>query len=264
MLKPIILKIGGSVVTDKSKPFSARKRIVKRISGEVATAIRSGCPPLVIVHGGGSFGHPIAQKHGIHKGFREKTQLIGFVETVQVMRRLSDIIAESLQASGVPALPLQPSAITLQKGGRIATMFSRSVEEALKMGLIPVLWGDAVLDEEKGFSILSGDQIVSHLSALLSPSRVVFGTDVDGIYPSDPKKGEAKPFRELTRAELEKITIQSGESGGIDVTGGMKGKLQEIIAITSMGVEVIVMNAMKAGNVLRALSGGKVGTLVKP
>ncbi len=264
MLKPIILKIGGSVVTDKSKPFSIRRKIIRRISEEVATAIKSGCPPLVIVHGGGSFGHPVAQRYGIHQGFREKAQLIGFVETVQAMRRLSDVIIENLQASGVSALPLQPSAITLQKGGRISTMFSGIIEKALAMGVTPVLWGDAVLDEEKGFSILSGDQIVSRLSALLSPSKIVFGTDVDGICPSDPKKTGAKPFGELTRDELERITMQSSGSNGVDVTGGMRGKLQEIIAITSVGIEVVVMNALKAGNVLRALLGGKVGTLVKP
>lgn len=251
-------------MTNKNKPFSIRRGVIKRISEEIAAAIRLGCPPLVIVHGGGSFGHPLAKKYGIHHGFREGAQLIGFVETVQAMRRLSDVIAESLHASGVPALPLQPSAVTVQKNGRIATMFSGVIERALAMGFTPVLWGDAVLDEEKGFTILSGDQIVSHLSAVLSPSRVVFGTDVDGICPTDPKKAKTRPFEELKRSELEMMAIRSGESGGVDVTGGMMGKLNEILSITSRGVEVVVMNAMKAGNVLQALLGGKVGTLVKP
>ncbi|MBS7287609.1 MAG: isopentenyl phosphate kinase family protein [Candidatus Freyarchaeota archaeon] len=251
-------------MTNKNKPFSIRRKVIKRISEEVATAIRSGCPPLVIVHGGGSFGHPLAKKYGIHHGFREETQLIGFAETVQAMRRLSGVIAENLHTSGVPALPLQPSAITVQKNGRIAVMFSEVIEKALAMGFTPVLWGDAVLDEEKRFTILSGDQIVSHLSAVLSPLRVVFGTDVDGICPTDPKRTKTRPFEELKRSELEMMTTRPSESGGVDVTGGMMGKLNEIISITSRGIEVVVTNATKAGNILRALLGGKVGTLVKP
>lgn len=262
--RPIILKIGGSVVTDKNKPFSVRKKVVRQISEEVAAATRSGCKSLIIVHGGGSFGHPMAKEYGIHRGFSESRQLIGFVKTVQAMRRLSSIIVESLQALGVPAFPLQPSAFVVQKDGRITAMFQTVLEKALGVGFIPVLWGDAVLDEKKGFTILSGDQIVSYLSAVFSPSRVIFGTDVDGIYPSDPKKTKARPFEKLTCDELEKMVIQADESRGVDVTGGMAGKLAEIINIASRGVEVVVTNAMKKGNVLQALLGKEVGTVVKP
>ncbi|MEM1657451.1 MAG: isopentenyl phosphate kinase [Candidatus Jordarchaeales archaeon] len=263
-IRPVILKIGGSVVTDKSKPFSVRMKVVRQISEEIAAATRSGCKSLIIVHGGGSFGHPMAKEYGIHRGFSESGQLIGFVKTVQAMRRLSSIIVESLQALGVPAFPLQPSAFVVQRDGRIFTMFQAVLDRSLEAGFIPVLWGDAVLDEKRGFAILSGDQIVSHLSEVFFPLRVIFGTDVDGIYPSDPKKSKSRPFEKLTCDELEKIAMQAGESRGIDVTGGMAGKLAEIINIASRGVEVVVTNAMKKGNILQALLGKEVGTVVKP
>ncbi len=260
----VILKLGGSVITMKKKPFYARTRIIRRIAKEISSALKNKLLRLIIVHGGGSFGHPLAKKYGIHLGFRDERQLIGFAKTVQSMRKLSNIIVESLQGENVPAFPIQPSSITLQKNGRISSMWRVVLEDALSKGLIPVLWGDAVLDEDAGFTILSGDQIVSYLSEFLTPSKVLFATDVDGIYPSDPKMEGAKPFSEINSADLAKLAGHLTKCEHADVTGGMLGKIREILLITSKGIEVSVLNANKPGNVLRALLGEKVGTLIKP
>ena len=71
----MILKIGGSVITDKNGELAARTEVINRLAEEIQKA---GLKNLIIVHGGGSFGHPTAQKYGIKEGLKNETQHIGF------------------------------------------------------------------------------------------------------------------------------------------------------------------------------------------
>ena len=61
-LSMIIIKLGGSVVTDKSKPMTARHDVIDRLSKEIASVPGS----KVIIHGGGSFGHIKAKEYELH------------------------------------------------------------------------------------------------------------------------------------------------------------------------------------------------------
>ncbi|HVP26194.1 MAG TPA: hypothetical protein VMT26_00810, partial [Candidatus Bathyarchaeia archaeon] len=71
--KPAILKIGGSVITDKGEELKARTNVIDRLASEIQ---RANTNNLVIVHGGGSFGHPIAQRYAIKDGLKEESQKI--------------------------------------------------------------------------------------------------------------------------------------------------------------------------------------------
>ncbi|MBS7632690.1 hypothetical protein KEJ15_03595 [Candidatus Bathyarchaeota archaeon] len=133
------------------------------------------------------------------------------------------------------------------------------------MGFLPVLYGDAVLDSELGFTILSGDQLVAKLAMNLDVCRIIIGVDVDGLYDSDPKAGKnAKIHRHLTLAELKKLQTSIAKSMASDVTGGMYGKITELIPPVESGIPVMIVNAAKPNNVRMALKGEKVeGTLIE-
>ena len=260
--KLIILKIGGSVITDKEGELAPRTEVINRLAEEIQKAqVKS----LVIVHGGGSFGHPTAQKYGIKEGLREEAQKVGFAETHHVMTVLNGLVMDSLLWHNIPAISVAPSCCVVTENGRIKTFEEAVLRSYLKMGFAPVLYGDATLDETLGFTVLSGDQLVSHLARKLGATNIVIGVDTDGLYDADPKNAKnPKLYTHLTLSELEKVKKKLGVSTATDVTGGMFGKVTELIPALAEGIPVNIVNAVKPNRVYKALMGEAVeGTVIR-
>jgi len=260
--RPIILKIGGSVITDKNGELAPHTEVIDRLAGEIQKA---NVKSLVVVHGGGSFGHPTAQKHAIKDGYKEDAQKMGFSETHHVMTVLNGLVMDALVWHVVPAVSVSPSSCIITENGRIRSFEDTPLRMMLNMGFYPVLFGDAVLDTKMGFTVLSGDQLVSALATSLKTERVIIGVDVDGIYDADPKvKKAAKMIDHLTLTELRSLQGILGKSTACDVTGGMFGKMTELVPAIEHGTQVSVVNATTAGNVYRALAGERVrGTTIQ-
>jgi len=257
-----ILKIGGSVITDKDGELAARTEVINRLAEEIQKA---NLKNLIIVHGGGSFGHPTAQKYGIKEGLREETQKVEFAETHHVMTVLNGLVMDSLVWHNIPAVSVAPSCCVVTENGRIKTFEDTVLKSYLKMGFTPVLYGDATLDEKLGFTVLSGDQLVSYLARKLAATGIVIGVDTDGLYDADPKLAKnAKMYGNLTLSELEKIKEKMGGSTAADVTGGMLGKVSELIPAVTEGIPVAIVNAGKPNRVYKALMGEAVeGTIIQ-
>jgi isopentenyl phosphate kinase len=260
--KLTILKIGGSVITDKDGELAARTEVINRLAEEIQKA---NVKNLIVVHGGGSFGHPTAQKYGIKEGLKEDAQKVGFAETHHVMTVLNGLVMDSLVWHNIPAISVAPSCCVITENGRIKTFEDAVFKTYLKMGFAPILYGDATLDEKLGFTVLSGDQIVSHLARKLGASKIVIGVDTDGLYDADPKVAKnAKLYTHLTLNELEKIKENLGGSTAADVTGGMLGKVAELIPAVAQGIPVAIVNAAKPNRVYKALMGEAVeGTVIE-
>jgi isopentenyl phosphate kinase len=261
--KLLVLKLGGSVVTEKAKPLTPNLPAIERLADEISQAQPS---KLILVHGGGSFGHPIAKKYGIADGFKDRSQLTGFSETHEAMVSLNTIILKSLLRKGVPAFGMAPSSFLVTKSGRIHFCIEEPLKQAVKIGLVPVLYGDAVLDIEMGFTILSGDQLAPFLAERMKAQRLIMGVDVDGIFSDDPKKNSsARLIQHLTLAELKNPTNRISGTGVTDVTGGMLGKVSELTLPVTKGIETMIVNASKSGVIYKVLKGEKVvGTKIEP
>ena len=260
--KPTVLKLGGSVVTRKEKPLTPNLRAMKRLANEISKANVS---PLVLVHGGGSFGHPLAEQYRIKEGYKASSQIMGFSKTHQAMTKLNKLIVDSLINHNIPAVEVQPSSCIVTKAGRIQSMEERPLKKMLEMGFVPVLYGDAVLDSETGFAILSGDQLVSSLAIKLGADHIVIGVDVNGLYTADPKtNSSARLIRHITLKELKNLEHKIEESKVTDVTGGMFGKMFELTPAVEHGIRTIIVNATKPNRVYKALKGKKVvGTIIE-
>ncbi|UCF45173.1 MAG: isopentenyl phosphate kinase family protein [Candidatus Bathyarchaeota archaeon] len=260
--KPTILKIGGSVITDKNGELAARTEVMNRLAEEIQKA---NIKNLIIVHGGGSFGHPTAQKYGIKEGLKEDAQKVGFTETHHVMTVLNGLVMDALVWHNIPALSVTPSCCVVTENGRIRFFEDTILKMLLKMGFVPVLYGDTTLDEKLGFTVLSGDQIGSHLARKFNAAKIVIGVDTDGLYDSDPKVAKnAKLYKHLTLEELKKIKGRLGKSTAADVTGGMLGKIAELIPAIEEGIPVAIVNATKPNRTYKALIGDMVeGTVIE-
>jgi len=257
---PLVLKLGGSAITVKEEPFKVDLEALGRLAHEIA---ESGVRELIIIHGGGSFGHPLAEKYGIHEGLRDRAQLRGLAETHRAMEELNRFVIEALLEEGLPAVPIPPISCFLTRSGRISRAFTGPVEAVLGLGAIPVLYGDVVMDEEDGFRILSGDQIAAYLALRFSAPRVVLALDVDGVFTKDPTRHPDAELVEVLRASEIKTISAGGPGRGIDVTGGMGEKLREMAPVAEAGIPVFFTSGKKPGNLLKALRGEKVrGTLL--
>lgn len=246
----IVLKLGGSVITDKKVPYSYREAEVRRLGEELA----SNWPkPLIVVHGGGSFGHGVAAEYSVREGYRETRQVKGFIKTVAAMRELNGKVVSSLTESGLPAIGMSSSSVFITNSGRIATCALDAVLSALDIGLVPVLNGDAVFDRTLKFTILSGDQIAIYLAERLNAQRLIFAIDVDGVYASNAQTGSRILMPELS--EKTHKTIRYADSH--DVTGGLAAKIEEAFRALESGVEVIVLNGLAKGRMEAAISGQK-------
>ena len=252
----IIVKLGGSVITDKNKENTARKRVIKRLIQEIKKADRR----IILVHGAGSFGHIHAERYHLDKGFENEEQLKGFSITHLNVRRLNRIIIDCLQRQGIPSISIPPLSVVEMSDGRLRYISTGCFVRALSLNLTPVTFGDVVFDEKRGFSICSGDMLVLGLSRYFEPERVIFVIDEDGIFDKDPKlHGNAKLLTTIDYRDLP----SSSEMVYPDVTGGMGGKIEVIKRLAEQGTEVVVVNGNKRGRLYRSLKGERVkGTLV--
>ena len=260
--KNTILKIGGSVITDKKGELAARTQVIDRLASEIKKANPRN---LIVVHGGGSFGHPTAQEYAIKDGLKNSSQIIGFAQTHHLMTVLNGLVMDSLIVHEVPAVSVTASSCVTTENGRINHFEDAALKMLLKIGVMPVLYGDAVLDSELGFTIVSGDQLVSTLAARLNVERIIMGVDVDGLFDADPKNEKsAKIFTHLTLSEVKRIQSTIDKPTSNDVTGGMFGKIAELLPVVEKGIPVLIANATKPNLVYRVLRGEKVeGTLIE-
>jgi len=246
----IILKLGGSVISDKEKPFSFNKRIVEQIADEIKPFYPE--KKFLIVHGGGSYGHPLAKKYGIREGW-SKEKATGFYKTHRAMMKLNAKIVDIFVEKGLPSFPVCPSSIFMVKEGEIVDAYTEIIEKLIEKDFIPFLYGDVSISVDRGIDILSGDQIVRYIANKFSAEKVIFLMDVDGIYDKNPREGDAK----LIDVIDEKIKIMAG-NGTFDVTGGIKNKIEEALKINC---DVYFINGKKKGNIRKVISGQRVGTI---
>jgi len=248
------------VVTVKDQEFTADHGNIRRLAEEIKAAWPT---PVVIIHGGGSFGHPVAKKYGIAAGLISDQQIPGFAKTHQAMVDLNSIIVKAFFDAGIPTMSVSPSSFIATNDGRISKVDFEIVGRLVVRGVLPVLFGDAVIDRKKGFTILSGDQLAVCLAVSLGATKLIFGVDVDGVYTSNPKL--SPKARLIDCLELNKIDgfVKIGASLSTDVTGGMLGKVSEAREAVRKGVDVQFVNATKPDVILKALKGEPVaGTIL--
>ncbi|HEY3273541.1 MAG TPA: isopentenyl phosphate kinase [Methanocella sp.] len=259
----VVLKIGGSVLTDKNRPSTPKPDQIRRIAAEIKAGMSS---KLVLVHGAGSFGHHQAREFGLKSGLNDRS-IRGIMPTHNAVRELNDMIVKELYDNGVYAAPVHPLSACVLKDGRVEHMCLDVITRMLAAGIVPVLHGDVVTDSVKGIDVLSGDQLVACLAKELRAEKVGIGTNVDGVYAGIRADGvEAKDFkiiRSITPSNLNDVSESLAASGSIDVTGGMHGKIMELVELARSGITSCVFNAETPGNVARFLKGENIeGTII--
>lgn len=260
----VLMKIGGSLITDKTKPFSANQEVIKRIAEEISEARREKKIKLLIGHGGGSFGHVHAKAFHTQKGIAE-SNIAGMTVVHESMAKLNSIVVNALFEAGENAFSIQPSSCALARNNRIIAFEEKPIKKMLELGLLPVVYGDVVIDLNKGFCIASTEELFRFLSQKLVAKKIILVGLVDGVFTSDPNKfKDAKLIEEINKENFSEIKKYLTGSHGVDVTGGMLRKVELMLALAKKGVETKIIGGTAPGRIKDALLGKKVvGTTIR-
>jgi len=244
----IILKLGGSVITDKSGRCMIDEERISAVAKEISA--RKNIFPVVI-HGAGSCGHPEAKEHHIDKGLDHNNRS-GIFITHAAVRKLNERVVDALRASGVEAVGIHPLDACTAKNGRLISFELGPVEMLVRHGIVPVLHGDVVMDLGQGACIVSGDQLVSYLAGNMAVDRIGLATNVSGVL----KDGSV--IETIDSESIADLTFN--DSGNTDVTGGMKGKIEELLTLAKGGTDSSIFHINRLGDFLDGRSHG--GTVV--
>lgn len=253
----ILIKLGGSLITDKSKPFTEDLVIIRQLAGEIHRAKRLSGKLLIVGHGGGSYPHVPAAKYKIAEGVVSKESYKGIAVVQDAAARLNRIVTKELIDAGENAVSLSPSSFMIAEKGEIKKAFLEPLLKLLEFKMLPVVYGDVVLDLRKGCYILSTEKILNYLAQKLTKSykieKVVHCGKTDGVYD---EKG--KVIRLINKNGFNKLKKEIGESGGIDVTGGMFHKVEEALKLARKRVSSEIINGSKPGVLKKAILGKKI------
>lgn len=257
----VFLKLGGSLITDKDKPFTPRLDKLADLAKEIKTALDSRPDLLLILgHGSGSFGHVAAKKYGTRDGVRTREQWMGFAEVRFQAAELNRFVVRSLLEAGVPALPFPPSSSMIADNRKVIHHNVLTIRKALEAKLLPVVQGDTVFDERFGGTILSTEDVFKFLAEHFSPARILLAGIEAGVWEDFPARTRLAKQIQLSR--YNEMRAHIGGSASADVTGGMKAKVEEMFSLiqNNKNLTAQIFSAEERGTLARALQGENTGT----
>lgn len=291
------LKIGGSLITDKSSERAFRADRARSVAREVREALDAAPQMrLLLGHGAGCFGHVPAKRWRVNEGL-PASSWEGFARTRRSVMELNGLVLDAFAEEGLFPVFVQPSAVSVARRGKLADMDLRPVKTLLAAGQVPMVCGDAVLDEAQGFAIVGTEGFFAYMAERLRPSRIVLACDVDGVRDADPRiTPHTNRIERLEGAAVEEAVARMGGAtglckrdgcaterggangmrnrdgcatfrggaGGADVTGGMAGKVKALAEMARLlpDAEARIVSGAIPGQVRDALLGRGGGTLV--
>lgn len=253
-----LVKLGGSLITDKTRPESPRTEVIGRLAEEIARAAGSLPGGLIIGHGSGSFGHVAARRYGLAQGIHQADQLPGVSLTQERAAALHRIVTGALAAAGALPFSIAPSSCVVSSGGRPESFCDEPLRLALGRGLLPVVYGDVVTDRELGVSICSTERLFELLARHLPESglavhRALWLGETDGVWDDEGRtipRISAESFAEAAKA--------IGAPAGVDVTGGMLHRVETALGLARLGIPSLILNGLAPGALERALRGEEI------
>lgn len=263
-MKPIILvKIGGSLITDKTKEKSIREKALDTICEEIKKASKLN-KTLIIGHGAGSFAHFPAQKYQTHKGILNKDSYKGICEVADVACQLNRIVVRKLLNIDVNAISISPFSFITAKNHNLNSIHTDSLELALKNNLLPIVYGDQILDTKIGCTIFSTEQVLGFLGIHLKNKgyeieQIIHCGETNGVYDEF-----GKTITLINSSNFDSYQKVLTGSSGVDVTGGMIHKVEETLLLAKQGIPGLIIDGIEHGSLSKAVKGEKVvGTKIE-
>ncbi len=261
----VFLKLGGSLITDKDKPYTARREVITRIGREIASARKEQSDLKILLgHGSGSFGHFAAKDYGTRERVSTPGEWQGFQKVWYAAQSLNRIVVDELSEAGLPVISLPPSAAVLADDRKVKVWNTEPIRSALANGLIPVIFGDVIFDTQRGGIIFSTEDLFIQLLSTIQPDCIFLAGREPGVWKDYPHNTEVIPVINRTSFQASRGNI--AKSASVDVTGGMAAKVQLMLDVVAAYPEIQarIFSGEEAGNVYRVLGGADLGTAIEP
>jgi isopentenyl phosphate kinase len=259
----VFLKLGGSLITNKDRPHTARRRLIRRLLEEIRQAL--GERPdirLVLGHGSGSFGHVPAARNGTRGGVKTREEWLGFVDVWHEARALNQIVIEECWHAGLPVMAFPPSATHTSENRHGSNTSLPLIQSALEAGLVPVVYGDVIFDRKTGGTIFSTEEVFSILTEGLEPDRILLAGYERGVYRDFNRHRDV--IGKITPDSFRIESNAAGASASVDVTGGMQKKVNLMVQLASLhpGLCVQIFSGRKPGILKKVILGERSGTRI--
>ncbi len=274
MKELVFLKLGGSLITDKTTPYTPLLDVIDNLALQIATTLQTRPNlRLVLGHGAGSFGHVAASEYKTRDGYPKPSPLIhrqrdttednywkGFAEVWYQASSLNRHVMEALHKAGVRAVALPPSSSVISSNGQVAVWETTPIRMALAAQMVPVIFGDVVFDEVRGGTILSTENLFAFLVRALHPDRILLAGLEQAVWEDFPAR--TRRIDRITPQSFEQIKQGVGKSTAADVTGGMEAKVNEMLDLVRQNPElkIQIFSGTEPGNLTHAITGDLVGT----
>jgi uridylate kinase len=229
----VVLKLSGEAFAG-DEPLGISPDVVAHIAREITAAAREGIQIAAVVGGGNMFrGAVLSARGGID---RSRADYMGMLGTVINCLALQDV----LEKLGVETRV--QTAITM---GQVAEPYiPRKAIRHLEKGRV-VIFGAGL-----GAPFFSTDTCAAQRALEIGAQAVLKGTQVDGVYDADPRiSPDAVRFDRLDYGEVLRRQLRVMDATAVSLC-------------MDNDLPIVVFDLMEEGNVLRAVRGEKIGTLV--
>lgn len=263
--KLILIKLGGSVITDKSSPRTMRDDILKRLVEEIQEfRHESHDVKLIVGHGQGSFAHIPAKKYQTKMGFINDQSRYGMAVTQFWAGQTHQLVLQAMIDQQISAVSFRVASSAVANNSKTQSWSPESLFENLQNGLLPVTCGDVLPDSEKGCTIWSTETILEKIAESapdfdFEVTKIIHVTDVDGVLDTDNKT-----IAKISKKNLPQVKKAIFDNNNPDVTGGMLHKIESCLALTKIGIESAIISGFVAKNLYNCLLGKNfIGTIIK-
>ncbi|MFD9888873.1 UMP kinase [Amycolatopsis sp. NPDC058986] len=227
----VLLKLGGEMFGGGS--IGVDPDVVHSVARQIAAVARTGVQIAVVIGGGNYFRGAELSQRGMD---RDRADYMAMLGTVMNCLALQDF----LEKEGLPTRV--QTAITM---GQVAEPYiPRRAERHLEKGRV-VIFGAGV-----GMPYFSTDTAAAQRALELGCEAVLMAKAVDGVYTADPKSDpSAKMFHEISHREVLERDLKVADATAFSLC-------------MDNNMPIIVFNLLTEGNIARAVSGERIGTLV--
>lgn len=250
-----LIKLGGSIITNKEVPMAVREDMLTRLVKEIALAREKVEEAFIIGHGQGSFAHAPALRYQTREGFTNGESQIGMAITQDSAAQLNRIVVNRFIVNHVPAVTFAYSSVMVTNKRKPHAWSLAVLQEYLAQGLVPITGGDVLVDHSQGCTIWSTEEILAHIAREFvkeknKVKRVIHVTEVPGFMMTD---GSVVP--NITAQNWPELQKELTKTKGFDVTGGMGLKVEESLALAAEGIESYIISGVKPNNLYNCLVG---------
>ncbi|QQS38939.1 isopentenyl phosphate kinase family protein [Candidatus Woesebacteria bacterium] len=263
MEKLTLIKLGGSLITDKTQPFTERKGTIARLARELSNIQNDKSRKFIIGHGGGSYPHFPAKKYQTNLGVINDNSYMGIAKVQDAASKLNRILTEQLIKANIQAVSFSPSSFMISNKGKIVSSYIKPIIVALNNKIVPVVYGDVIFDQTVGCTIASTEMVLNHLARSFRHTyeieKIIYCGITHGVYDR-----HGKTIEKIDAKIYSKIQNEIGSSAGIDVTGGMNTKVKEALELSKReNISSYIINGNLKNNLINAYHNKPfVGTII--